>query len=65
MKPTLTKTLSAALSRLVNRGTALLAEPPQRERYGQPSGMIKVRLAQSAALAEAARRSLHGSGGAP
>jgi hypothetical protein len=60
------KTLSKNfLARLVNRSAAALAEPPVRGRYAHPSGMIKLRLAESAALAEAARRALRSKGGAP
>ncbi|MEZ0230062.1 MAG: hypothetical protein ACAI25_15675 [Planctomycetota bacterium] len=46
------------LSRLVDRGAATVEVPRREGRYGQPSGMIKVRIAESAALAEAARRAL-------
>jgi len=46
-------------SRVVNRGTASLDERPRRERSGHPSGMIRRRLVESAALADARRRAVH------
>ncbi len=66
MTPTVENTQLPLFTRIVTRGASLLvgapvrvvSEPP-RERYGHPSGMIRISLARSAALAEAARRSLH------
>jgi len=65
MKTAIQDTLTDTLRHVVNRGLAQLLEPPRQDRYGQPSGMIELHLAQSAALAEAARRALHAAEGAP
>src|SRR2546423_999209 len=42
MKTTIRRAIADALFRVVNRGAATL-EPPRKGRYGQPSGMIKLR----------------------
>jgi hypothetical protein len=57
------RALFSKFSRIVHRGVASLDAPQPRRRYGQPSGMIKLHLARSAALAEATRRTLHEVGG--
>ncbi len=58
---TLLPRLVHRVAELLREGVALSADDP-RNRYAPQSGMIKLRLARSAALAEAARRSLHGGG---
>ena len=71
MKTTLHDTQQPLLTRLVTRAAAFLvgapvevATKPRRERYGHPSGMLRVELVRSAALAEAARRATRLPGGA-
>jgi hypothetical protein len=56
MQTSVREALAPLFHRLVRRPVS--NDPPRRERFGQPSGMIRVELARSAAQAEAARRAL-------